>query len=172
MIEYSSGSAASAIKRHFKGRDSHFSQNLPVKPSTHWHCCQDQWSKQVPPCLQGLAVQAPSSLGHLQTHKTTISLTSQQHSLQRGGPEGVRPKRETPKNKKKKTRQMSRDFYPHAAIHKNPIKNSERISILKDLSSLHYSPAGRKRKNKISGILQLVPPSHVKNLPFVFFFFF
>lgn len=51
---------------------SHFSQNVPVKPSTHWHCCQDQWSKQVPPCLQGLAVQAPSSLGHLRTHKPTI----------------------------------------------------------------------------------------------------
>lgn len=48
----------------------HLSQNLPVKPSTHWHCCQDQRSKQVPPCLQGLAVQAPSSLGHLQTGKT------------------------------------------------------------------------------------------------------
>lgn len=50
-------------------KDSHFSQNLPVKPSTHWHCCQDQRSKQVPPCLQGLTVQAPSSLGHLQGNK-------------------------------------------------------------------------------------------------------
>lgn len=51
---------------------SHFSQNLPVKPSTQRHCCQDQRSRQVPPCLQGLAVQAPSSLGHLRTHKPTI----------------------------------------------------------------------------------------------------
>lgn len=43
----------------------HFSQCFPVSPSLQWHCCHDQWSTQVPPCWQGLVVQAPSSLGHL-----------------------------------------------------------------------------------------------------------
>lgn len=106
---------------------SHFSQNLPVKPSTHWHCCQDQWSKQVPPCLQGLAVQAPSSLGHLRTHKPTISQSDGGVGGGGGGGRGGG---------------MSCDFAPRS-------KKRKKICMLKDPSSLFTG--------RFSGILQCVP---------------
>lgn len=48
--------------------------------------------------------------------------------------------------------------------YKKPHKEAQRISILKDLSSLRYS-RGRQWGKKFSGILQLVSP--IKNLPFV-----
>lgn len=48
--------------------------------------------------------------------------------------------------------------------YKKTHKEPQRISILKDLSSLRYS-RGRQWGKKFSGILQLVSP--VKNLPFV-----
>lgn len=136
-------------KRHFKGVYLHFSQNLPVKPSTHWHCCQDQWSKQVPPCLQGLAVQAPSSLGHLQTHRPTIR-QSVWHVGCTVGSRGVHRKGNS-KNKRGRWAVIS------LLIQKKPMKNPEKISILKDLSSLHYSPAGQKEKKSLA-ILRCFSP--------------
>lgn len=145
MIEYSLVSAASAIKRHFKGIYLHFSQNLPVKPSTHWHCCQDQWSKQVPPCLQGLAVQAPSSLGHLQTQRQTNRQSDSQFDKSAAqSAAGGSAEKETPE----KGGRWAVISLP-VLQYKKPIKNPKRICILKDLSSPHYSAAGQKREKNL-----------------------
>lgn len=53
------------LKRKSETPSIHFSQCFPVSPSLQWHCCHDQWSTHVPPCWQGLVVQAPSNRGHL-----------------------------------------------------------------------------------------------------------
>lgn len=50
---------------------------------------------------------------------------------------------------------MSCDFFPHT---KTPIKNPKKISILKDLSSLHYSPAVQKKKKKSPEFCNVFPP--------------
>lgn len=149
MTEYSWVSATSAIKRHFKGMYLHFSQNLPVKPSTHWHCCQDQWSKQVPPCLQGLVVQAPSSLGHLQTQRHTNWQSDSQ--FDKSSTQSVAGGSAEKETLQKRGRWAVISLPVRQYKKKNPHKEPQRISILKDLSSLFTIETEKKEKNSAIG---------------------
>lgn len=157
MIEYSLVSADSAVELQRDVQYLHFSQNLPLKPSTHWHCCQDQRSKQVPPCLQGLAVQAPSSLGHLHTQRQTQRHTQRQFdkSAAQSAAGGSAERRDS----ERETGQMSLDFSPRAAKHKEP---RDHLHIKRSVLASVFTSGTEKRKKKISGILQLVSP--VKNV--------
>lgn len=160
MIEYSLVSAASAIKRHFKGIYLHFSQNLPVKPSTHWHCCQDQWSKQVPPCLQGLAVQAPSSLGHLQTQRQTNRQSDSQFDKSAAqSAAGGSAEKETPE-KGGRWAVISLPVLQYKKTHKEPQEN---LHIKRSVLASLFSSRAEKRK-KSPEFCNWFPPSKICRL--------
>ena len=152
MIEYS---LVQTQQYNFKGMYLHFSQNLPVKPSTHWHCCQDQRSKQVPPCLQGLAVQAPSSLGHLHTQRQTQRHTQRQ--FDKSDAQSAAGGSAERRNSERKTGQMSLDFSPCAAKHKEPRDN---LHIKRSvLASVFTSGTEKKKKKKSPEFCNWFPPS-------------